>query len=116
MTGTGGTSCCPGAGLLPPGDGDRKVRSVMEPLLGVLRRSLDGVLLSRLPAEDTEPLLRRARLDGTSATLMGVVGRALRAAAAAAEDRVVVVAGSLRMKADVAAVAAFGLAVSLVRG
>jgi hypothetical protein len=88
----------------------------MEPLLGVLRRSLDGVLLSRLPAEDTEPLLRRARLDGTSATLMGVVGRALRAAAAAAEDRVVVVAGSLRMKADVAAVAAFGLAVSLVRG
>jgi hypothetical protein len=47
---------------------------------------------------------------------MGVVGRALRAAAAAAEDRVVVEAGSLLMKADVAAVAAFGLAVSRVRG
>lgn len=47
---------------------------------------------------------------------MGVVGRAFKAAAAAAEDKAGVVVGSLRMKADAAAVAAFGLAVSLVRG
>lgn len=46
---------------------------------------------------------------------MGVVGRAFNAAAAAAEESEVG-AGSRRMKADAAAVAAFGLAVSLVRG
>jgi hypothetical protein len=46
--------------------------------------------------------------------LVGVVGRALRAAAAAADDRDGVV--SRRKKADAAAVAALGLAVSLVNG
>jgi hypothetical protein len=55
------------------------------------------------------------RLDWTSATLVGVVGLARRAAAAAADER----EGdwvSRRMKAEAAAVAALGLAVSLVRG
>lgn len=46
--------------------------------------------------------------------MVGVVGRALRAAAAAADDKDGVV--SRRKKADAAAVAALGLAVSLVNG
>jgi hypothetical protein len=46
---------------------------------------------------------------------VGVIGRAFKAAAAAADESVVG-AGSRRIKADAAAVAAFGFAVSLVRG
>ena len=65
--------------------------------------------------EETEGLLLLAvRLDWTSATLVGVVGRDLRAAAAAADDNDV--DGSRRIKADAAAVAALGLAVSFVKG
>jgi hypothetical protein len=54
------------------------------------------------------------RFDCASATLVGVMGRALRAAAAAADDNEV--EGSRRMNADAAAVAAFGFAVSFVKG
>lgn len=109
--GTGGASCGTGAGLRP-GEGDLKVRSVIELALGDLWscfpwRDRSGLLVR-------EALLLRARFDWTSATLVGVVGRALRAAAAAADDNEF--EGSLRMKAEAAAVAAFGFAVSLVRG
>lgn len=95
-----------------PGEGDLKVRSVIELALGDLWscfpwRDRSGLLV-------IEALLRRARFDWTSATLVGVVGRALSAAAAAADDNEF--EGSLRMKAEAAAVAAFGFAVSLVRG
>ena len=86
----------------------------MDPLLGVRRSGCRP--LSRLPVDETDALRRAARFDWTWATLVGVVGRAFSAAAAAAEDKVGFEAGSLRMKAEAAAVAAFGLAVSLVRG
>ncbi|GAO14505.1 hypothetical protein UVI_02032160 [Ustilaginoidea virens] len=83
MAGTGGT-CSLGAELRA-GEGVRKVRSIIEPTLGVLvssRRPLE------LPAKElTEGLLLIARFDCTSATFVGVIGRALRAAAAAAEDK-----------------------------
>lgn len=84
----------------------------MDPTLGDLCR-LD-LPLSRLPIDETEGLRRAARFDWTSATLVGVVGRALRAAAAAADESEV--EASRRMNADAAAVAALGFAVSLVRG
>jgi hypothetical protein len=84
----------------------------MEPALGDRRRS--GLFESPLPTDETDPLRRRVRLVWTAATLVGVVGRALRAAAAAAEDRFGV--DPLRLKAEAAAVAAFGFAVAAVRG
>lgn len=90
------------------------MRSVIDPVLGVLRICLPPPPRSWLLVEVTEALLRATRLDGASATFVGVIGRALRAAAAAADERVV--EGSRRMKADAAAVAALGLAVSFVRG
>jgi len=65
--------------------------------------------------EEIDELRRTVRFDWTSETLVGVIGRAFKAAAAAADERVVG-AGSRRIKADAAAVAAFGFAVSLVRG
>lgn len=93
----------------------RKVRSVIELLLGARRSSGRGAPRPRPAVDDIEALLRTTLLDWTSATLVGVVGLARRAAAAAAEER----EGdwvSRRMKAEAAAVAALGLAVSLVRG
>ena len=67
------------------------MRSVMDPTLGLRRISCRDDRscrdnLSRLPVDDTEGVLRRLRFVWTSATFVGVVGRALRAAAAAAED------------------------------
>lgn len=85
----------------------------MEPTLGVLvsSRRLD---VSRPAAEERDGLRRSARFDWTSATFVGLVGRAFNAAAAAADEREAF--ESLRPKADAAAVAALGLAVSLVKG
>lgn len=102
-----------------PGDGDRNVRSVMDPELPFLlscspgRAEVSGVLL---PAdEDRDALLRVVLFVWTSATLVGVVGRALRAAAAAAALSEAVL-DSRRVKAEMAAVAALGLAVEALRG
>jgi hypothetical protein len=112
IAGTGGASC--GRAWPRPGEGDRNVRSVKEPVLGDLCKP--GLPLSRLAVDDTEGLRRATRLDWTSATLVGVIGRALRAAAAAADESEGGADWSRRMKAEAAAVAAFGFAVSLVRG
>jgi hypothetical protein len=65
--------------------------------------------------EDRDALLRVVLLVWTSATLVGVVGRALRAAAAAAALSEEVL-DSRRVKAEMAAVAALGLAVEALRG
>lgn len=64
--------------------------------------------------EDTDGLRRDSLFDCTSATLVGLVGRDLKAAAAAAEERDA--SEARRIKAEAAAVAAFALAVSLVKG
>ena len=104
----GGASRGIGAGLRP-GEGDRNVRSIIEPTLGVRVNS------SRLPvAEDTDGLRRESRFDCTAATFVGLVGRDLSAAAAAAEEREA--SEARRMNAEAAAVAALALAVSLVNG
>jgi hypothetical protein len=143
IAGTGGASWAGKteieAGLLPPpwlltalpllpgraGLGLRKVRSVMLPWLPLLFSSLLGLLVlmtpprdstvAAVPLDETEPFRRRFRLVCTSATLVGVAGRALRAAAAAAEesDRFGLL---VRLKTARAAVAAFGFAVAVVRG
>lgn len=84
--------------LLAPGDGERrKVRSDMDPeddcLLSCCvgsgsgtcgARVCEGPLFLPLTDEDTDAVRRMVRFVWTSATLVGVVGRALRAAAAAA--------------------------------
>lgn len=110
--GTGGTSRSLGAGLRP-GEGVRKVRSIIEPTLGVLVSSRPPLTLP--VREVREGLLLCALFDCTSATFVGVIGRALRAAAAAAEDKDEVESRRL-MNTAAAAVAALGFAVSLVRG
>lgn len=114
MLGTGGTSCFfPGA--VRPGDGDRKVRSVIELTLGDLV-SLEFFPRSRPPTgDDSEEARRWALLDGASATFVSVAGCARKAAAAAADDSDG--AGLLlpRMYADAAAMAASGATVSFVR-
>lgn len=114
MLGTGGTSCF----LLEavrPGDGDRKVRSVIELTLGVLE-SLEVFPRSRPIGDDSEEARRWTLLDGASATFVSVAGCARKAAAAAADDNDG--AGLLlpRMYADAAAMAASGAAVCFVRG
>lgn len=104
----GGTLYGTGAGLRP-GDGDRNVRSLIEPTLGV------RVSSRLLPvAEDTDGLRRERRFDCTSATFVGLVGRDLSAAAAAAEESDA--SEARRLNAEAAAVAALTLAVSLVKG
>lgn len=113
ILGTGGTSwACGAATRAGEGEGDRKVRSVIELALG--DRCSSRLLLSRLPVDETEALLRATLFDCTCDTLVGVVGRAFRAAAAAADDRDGV--DSRLRKAEAAAVAALGLAVSRVNG
>lgn len=105
--------------LCAPGDGDRNVRSVMDPELLCLlscapgRTEVSGVLL---PAEgDRDALFRVFLFVWTSATLVGVVGRALRAAAAAAALSEAVLDWR-RVNAEMAAVAALGFAVEALRG
>lgn len=115
MLGTGGTSCFL-VEAARPGDGDRKVRSVIELTLGVLD-SLEVFPRSRPPiGDDSEEARRWTLLDGASATFVSGAGCARKAAAAAADDNDG--AGLLlpRMYADAAAMAASGAAVSLVRG
>lgn len=88
----------------------------MDPVLGDRYTSVVRPCLRPLLAlEDTDSLRFLDRLDWTSETLVGVMGRAFKAAAAAADERDVG-AGSRRIKAEAAAVAAFGLAVSFVKG
>lgn len=115
MLGTGGTSCFL-LGAVRAGDGDRKVRSVIELMLGVLD-SLGFFPRSRPPiGDDSEEARRWTLLDGASATFVSGAGCARKAAAAAADDNDG--AGLLlpRMYADAAAMAASGAAVSFVRG
>lgn len=102
-----------------PGDDERNVRSVIDPELACLlscppgRAGMSGVLL---PAdEDRDAVLRVFLLVWISATFVGVVGRALSAAAAAAALRETVL-DSRRVKAEIAAVAALGFAVEALRG
>jgi hypothetical protein len=113
MLGTGGTSCLP-RGVRPPGDGDRNVRSLMEPTLGLLC-SLP-LPRSRPAGEDSDEARRCTLFEGTSATFVGGLDCARKAAAAAAEDNEGWAVEWPRMKADAAAVAAVGSAVSFVRG
>jgi hypothetical protein len=67
-----------------------------------------------LPKDEFEAVLRRVRFVCTSATDVGVVGRALRAAAAAAEESEAFEARFFR-KAWAAAVAAEGSALEALR-
>lgn len=70
-----------------------------------------------LPEEDTEALRRMVRFVCTSATFVGVWGRARRAAAAAAEESALFGFWlAADMKADAAAVVALGFAVAGFRG
>ena len=113
MVGTGGTSTGR-AGGFRCGDGLRKVRSVMDPVLPL--RCSPGRRPS-LVVELTLALRRWVRFVCTAATLVGVMGRALSAAAAAAAESDIDVLGVLwRMKAEAAAVAALRLAVAAVSG
>ncbi|KAG7291716.1 hypothetical protein NEMBOFW57_001735 [Staphylotrichum longicolle] len=97
--------------LLPGrcGLGVRKVRSVIEPLLPRLRKP-DWSRKGCEAVEATEALRRCVRFVCTSATRIGVVGRARRAAAAAAADKELF--DSWRLKTAAAAVAALGFAVA----
>lgn len=108
-------ACGGGSCLRGDGDRDRKVRSVIELELGWRRRLAAGRYKSKLARDDTEALRRTERLGWTSATRVGAIGRARKAAAAAADDKELV--NSRRfMKADAAAVAALGFAVWALRG
>jgi len=69
-----------------------------------------------VPLDEMDALRRSVRLVWTSETLVGVVGRAFRAAAAAAEDRDLGTFDSRRLKAESAAVAALGFAVADDKG
>lgn len=110
--GTGGASGAAGiAALERPGDGDLKVRSLMEPLLLFLCRPTRPTpprvplpITLPPPTELCEPLLTM-RLVCKLPTGSGVVVWDRRAAAAAAEERPVCDCARLR-KAELAAVAA----------
>jgi hypothetical protein len=109
MAGTGGATPKPGRADALFGDGSRNVRSVIEPELP-LRSSWDpgGPCTdpdTELPIEEFELVLRIVLFVWTSATDVGVVGRARNAAAAAAADNVALDAWGLR-KANAAAVCA----------
>lgn len=116
IAGTGGASTALGTGL--PGEGSRNVRSVMDPELNL--RSICGLSplcdpFKELPTDDVEPVRLRVRFVCTSATDVGVIGLALSAAAAAADESETFEERFFR-KADVAAVVAAGLAVARLRG
>ena len=108
IAGTGGAS---GAGdtascRLPPGEGDRKVRSDMDELLVCLTMLFLGLppMIAPLPVEDWEPLLTM-RLVWMDPIGSGEEVCERRAAAAAADDREAV-DGDLLRKAALAAIAA----------
>jgi hypothetical protein len=91
----------------------------MEPLLPRLVKggASRGVWSDKaVRVEAMDALRRRVRFVCTSATLVGVVGRARRAAAAAAAESDDEAFGSWRLKTAAAAVAALGSAVAAVRG
>lgn len=118
MAGTGGASTALGTGRLGPGDGSRNVRSDIDPELPL--RSSCGVALrcdppNELPTDDVDPDRFKVLLVCTSATDVGVIGRALSAAAAAAEEREAFDDRFFR-KAWVAAVVAAELAVTPFNG
>jgi hypothetical protein len=84
--GTGGASGSGGLGPLP-GDGLRKVRSVMEPELGWRWRLPGRCCAAPLVVEDDAELRRTMRFVTVSPTGVGVVTWVRSAAAAAALDR-----------------------------
>lgn len=98
------------------GEGDRNERWLIELELPFL--SSPGLLpppsSGAVPDDEMEACLRRVRLVCTSPTFVGVIGRALSAAEAAAAEREVL--DPVRLNAERAAVAAFGLAVAEMRG
>jgi hypothetical protein len=109
IEGTGGTLSKLGRADPRFGDGSRNVRSVIEPELP-LRSSWEpgGPRTdpeTELPIEEFEFVLRIVLFVWTSATDVGVVGRARKAAAAAAADKEALDAWGLR-KASAAAVCA----------
>lgn len=121
IAGTGGASIALGTGCDGDGEGSRKVRSDIDPELPFRFKAGPGCPRDKpateeppLPIEDIEPYLRSIRLVWTSATDVGVVGRARRAAAAAAEDSALFDAWFFK-KAWAAAVAAEGSAFSPLR-
>jgi hypothetical protein len=88
IAGTGGASVALGTGCDRAGEGSRKVRSDIDPELP-LRSSWNpgGPLVEPVePMEEVEPLLRSVLFVCTSATEVGVVGRAFSAVAAAAAE------------------------------
>jgi hypothetical protein len=114
IAGTGGTSSMLGRAGPRFGDGSRNVRSAIELELPI-RSSWDPDCPradpeTELPIEEFELVLRIVLFVWTSATDVGVVGRARKAAAAAAVDKEALDAWVLR-KANAAAVCAEGLAV-----
>lgn len=108
---------------LAPGDGDlRKVRSVIDPeepclLSAGVGRPFTGLGCESRALDEVEALLRAVRFVWTSATLVGVVGRARSAAAAAAalSEPALESRGTPEKAAD-AADAAEGLAVEAFSG
>lgn len=117
MDGTGGASG--ELGTARAGEGSRKVRSDIDPLLPRRSRALPcGPLVDpaiELPIDELEPARRSIRLVWTSPTDTGVVGRARNAAAAAAADSDALEAWFFR-KAEAAAVVALALAVGEFKG
>lgn len=89
----------------------------MLPELPRLSSLRSGFLPPALAVDDTDGLRRMVRFVWTSATLVGVCGRARRAAAAAAEDSDLFwFWPEADMKAAAAAVEALGLTVAMVSG
>jgi hypothetical protein len=109
IAGTGGASSK--LALVDPlfGDGSRNVRSVIDPELPLRSSWAPGGPrvdpAAELPIEEFELVLRIVLLVCTSATEVGVVGRARNAAAAAAADKEALEAWGFR-KANAAAVCA----------
>jgi hypothetical protein len=113
IAGTGGASSKLGRADPRFGDGSRNVRSVMDPELPLRSNWAPGGPridpATELPIEEFELVLRIVLFVCTSATDVGVVGRARNAAAAAAADNEALEAWGLR-KANAAAVCAEGFA------
>jgi hypothetical protein len=109
MAGTGGASSKLGRADPRFGDGSRNVRSVIEPELPLRSSWAPGCPrtdpVAELPIEEFELALRIVLFVWTSATDVGVVGRARNAAAAAAADKEALDAWGLR-KANAAAACA----------
>lgn len=117
IDGTGGAS---GAlGTPRAGEGSRKVRSDIDPLLPRRSREVPRVPFAdpaiELAIDEFDPALRSILLVWTSPTDTGLVGRARNAAAAAAAERDALDAWFFR-NAEAAAVAALASAVEAFKG